>query len=77
MKSAIVELELDESEKVSGGDDTIPTHEELIALVKRVAKAGKGWGRTYEEVLSLMIFAYGDVLSEAEIQMCVRSAYGL
>ena len=77
MESAIMELELDEIEKVSGGDDTIPTYEELIALVKRVAKAAKGWGRTYEDALSLMIFGYGDLLSEADIEACVRSVYGL
>ena len=77
MASAIMELGLDEIEKVSGGNETIPPYEELIALVKRVTEAAKRWNRTYEAALSMMIFAYGDVLSEADIEACVRSVYGL
>ena len=77
MESAIMELELNEIENVTGGNSTDPALGKALDLVKNIARTAKRCNRTYEDALSMLIFAYGGWLPEADIEACVRSVYGL
>ena len=77
MESAIMELELNEIENVTGGNSTDPALGKALDLVKNIARTAKRCNRTYEDALSMLIFAYGGWLPETDIEACVRSVYGL
>ena len=77
MESAIMELELNEIETVTGGNGTDPALEKAFDLVKNIARTAKRCNRTDEDALSMLICAYGGWRPEADIEACVRSVYGL
>ena len=76
MELNVMELGMEELNKVSGGDTAGPEHEKIVKLTKNLIRTAKKWNRSFEDAIRLAVFAYGDEVSESEIQAFARQIYG-
>lgn len=77
MDRATLEITVEELKKVVGGYSAEASHEQVFHSMKLFVEAAIRHKCSYEETLSMAIFAYGDDLTEAEIDAYIRSAYGI